>query len=112
MFFLHLVPQWTVRRRNNPDINTDLVLTSHRDKLPVIENRKEFYLQGQRHVTNLGQKERAFIGHFEHSRFVSRGTGKRPFYMPEEFRLEKADRQSATIDLDERKSRPGMIFDE
>jgi hypothetical protein len=94
---------------DHPDIDLFLALAADRIKGPVIEDRQQFDLQRQGHIANLGEKDRPFVGQFEHPGFIAHRPGEGTLDMAEQLRFQQVRRQGTTIDLDKLEFAPGEL---
>ena len=68
---------------NDSYVNMQRPDTSQPFELPILQNAQKFGLQFRRRLTDLVQKESAFISKFDASNFLTDSAGKSPLFMPE-----------------------------
>ncbi len=73
-----------VCRRDHPDIREKPLGATQRKNLFVIEKGEQLGLEGEWHIANFRQKERAVVRHSKSAGFIIDGPGKRAFLVAEQ----------------------------
>src|SRR5262245_24677667 len=81
--FLHHVFKICARGGDNPHINLDRRITANALELAFLYDTQQFYLERDRHITNLIQEDRAPVGLLEFADARLHGSGKRAFDVTE-----------------------------
>ena len=102
----HHLLQRAVGGAHDPHVNGDRMAVSDPPDLPALEHPQEPWLQRPGQFSDLVEKDRAAIGHFEEPRTVLVGAGERALAVPEQFALHEMLRQSAAVHGHERPRRP------
>ena len=89
--------QILVARRQHAHVNLDGLRAADAAKGLFLQGPEHFGLRGQRHVQNLVQEEGAAVGQFKPAGLAAGRAGKRPLFVPEQFRLEKGVRNGARV---------------
>ncbi len=101
-FFLHTLLQVLVGGGDHPDINLDGFLPSDPFQFPLLENPQQPGLDIQADGSDLVQKNGSLVGQFKFPQFLLDSSGKRSFFMSEQFAFDQVGRKSRAIYLDER----------
>ena len=86
---------------DQPDIQGEALVASHRAHGSVLDRSEQFGLEFRCHVADLVEKQRTAIGFPKLAPPASHRPGEGPFHMPEEFALEESRRHGGAVDRDE-----------
>src|SRR5262249_17367436 len=100
--FLDFFVKVFVRCGENPHVGVDGPCAAEPLELAILQHPQEFYLNGRTDLTNLVQKERSSVGQLEAAFFPGIRSGKRPFLVAEQLRLQQSVRKSGTAYFDQR----------
>ena len=74
--------------------------------LVFLQSTEELHLQGQRHLSDLVEEQRALVGGLEQARTVLDSAGERTTCVTKQLALKERVRERAAVDWDERSARP------
>src|SRR5918994_1497202 len=77
---------------NDARVHFDRPLAAHTLELTLFEQAQELGLHGSRHVADLVEEQRPFVGLLELSEVPCRSAGKRPLLVTEQLRLDELRR--------------------
>ncbi len=87
-----------VSRTDDADIHRDRLVGADGDHHAVFEDAQQLGLHRQRHVADLVEKQRAFVGDFEQPLALGVGAGEGALDVSEQFAFEERLRQSGAVD--------------
>ena len=98
---LHLVLERTQRRRDEPDVHRDLRRSPDTHEPPVLEKPEQLHLCGERHLSNLVEKEGASCRRLDLAAGSLARAGESALLVAEELALEQSLRNRRAVDGDE-----------
>lgn len=97
--FLDFMGQILIRRRNDPDVDGDAMLTAYRTDILFLENPQQAVLQDIRHVSDFVEEQRPAIGRFKKAHFaIPVSSRKGPASIAEEFTFQQTFRNRPAVD--------------
>ena len=84
--------------RNQPEIDRDRLVSAQALEAAFLEHAQQLGLCDERRVGDLVEEERALVGQLEAPGLAVVRAGERPFFIAEDFRLEKRVRQRRAVD--------------
>ncbi len=94
--------QALVGRRDQADIDADVVVAADAADLLVLEHAQQPDLHVERHLADLVEEQRAVVGGFEMADAAGDRAGKAALFMAEQFGFDQFARDRAAVDRDER----------
>jgi hypothetical protein len=95
---LDLLLQILVGRGDNPGVHGLLLMTSDPSDLLLLQSSEELDLHGERHLTDLVEKQATLVGLAKKPLLLTDRTGKGPPLVTKELTLEQVFRQGSTVD--------------
>ena len=95
-----------VGRGDQPHVDLDRLDAAQPLELALLDDAQQLDLDGEVHLADLVEQERAAVGALEPPLLARRGAGERPFLVAEELRFDERVRQGRAAHLDERLGRP------
>ncbi len=86
---------------DQPHVDLDGARAAQALEFALLQHAEKFDLDGGRHVSDFIEKESAFVGEFEFARLAGGGSGEGPFFVAEEFALQKILGDRRAVDFDE-----------
>ena len=99
--FADQADQIPVGRRDQPEVDLDLVLAADRIDLAVLQGAQQLHLGVERQLADLVEEQRAAIGFEEFADALLDGAGEGAFLVAEQDALDQILRDGAAIDGDE-----------
>ena len=93
-------PQVVIRGGNDANIHFAGAQRSHSLHFLILEHAQELRLRGERHISDLIQKQRASMGVLEQARLVVRGPGERTLHVAEQLALEQRFHDGRAVEHD------------
>lgn len=95
--------QVLIRRRNDPDVDRDAMLTAYRADILFLEDPQQAVLQDIRHISDFVEEQRPAIGRFKKAYFtIPVSSRKGPAYIAEEFTFQQTFRNGPAVDRHKR----------
>src|SRR5262249_37489186 len=98
-----------VRRRQNPGIDGDCLLSTQTMDFMILQKPQQFDLQTKRYVSNLIQEQRAALCAFNTSLALLRSPSECPFLIAEQLTFKERIRNRPTVDRNEGFLFPGTL---
>ena len=90
-----------MRSGDHADVNFMSAVAAESLKFLLLQDAQQFRLKFQRDVADFVQKQGALVRKFEAADFLSDRSGKCSLFMPEQFALQKPERNRGAIQLNE-----------
>ena len=103
----HFGSQIAVGRGQKAHMQAYRTLPAYPLYFALLDHPQQLGLHGSRHFRNFIQQQRTALRLLELAGMAAERTGKRAFFMPEQYRLEQALRNGSAIDGHKRMVRPG-----
>src|SRR5690348_17543943 len=84
---VHILAQITVGCGDDAHVDTQSPDATQPLKLTILQHAQKLWLQFQRHLTDLVEKEGSFVREFNASNLLAHRPSKGALFMPEEFTL-------------------------
>ena len=107
---LHLLAQIAVCGRQHAHVDFSRLRFAEPGDFSFLQDSEEVRLHVQGNVSNLVEKERPFLGGFEHSLVIGNRSCERPPPMSEELARQQRIREAGAVHGEERPLRPGARF--
>src|SRR6266481_4057829 len=95
-----------VRRGNQTRIGSKRARTAQPLELPLLQHAEQFGLQFERNLSDLVQKDRAAIGHFETADALRDCSSECTLFVSEQLAFQQTCRNRRAVELDERLRAP------
>ena len=92
---LHVLREVPVRRGDDTRVELPLAILADAPDLVFLQSAEELHLQGQRHLSDLVEEQRALVGGLEQAWTVLDGAGERTARVTEQLALKERVRASA-----------------
>ena len=98
-----------VRGRDDPDVDPDVARAAHAAERLLLQEPQQLGLQRRRHLADLIEEHRAFVGLLEQPTLLLPRIGERAAFVAEQLAFEQLLRQSGARDVHERLRRPVAV---
>ena len=96
----HRLRQVLPRRAEDSNIDLNRFSPSDTFKFPFLKDPPQFILQARRERIHLTEQQGPLMREFEAASAAAQGTGQRPFFMAEKFRLQQMIRKIGATHFD------------
>src|SRR5436190_2183210 len=98
-----------VGRRNDADVDLDVLGAAHPAERPLLERAQELRLERRRHVADLVEEYGPVVGQLEEALLLALGVGERPFFVAEQLALQQRVLERRAGDVHEGLVGPGGL---